>query len=47
MEQMIFRHFELENGFGPVKQKIELRPIDPKLVKQGQAIFETKCACLP
>lgn len=36
--------FELENGFGPVKQKIELRPIDPKLVKQGQTIFETKCA---
>lgn len=36
--------FELENGFGPIKQKIELGPIDPKLVKQGQAIFETKCA---
>ena len=36
--------FEMENGFGPIKQKIELGAIDPKLVKQGQAIFETKCA---
>ena len=36
--------FELENGIGPVKQKIEFTAIDPKLVKQGQAIFETKCA---
>ena len=36
--------FELENGIGPVKQKIELAAIDIKLVKQGQTIFETKCA---
>lgn len=36
--------FELENGFGPVKQKIELGPINPKLVKQGQTIFESKCS---
>ena len=36
--------FELENGIGPVKQKIEFTTIDSKLVKQGQAIFETKCA---
>ena len=36
--------FELENGIGPIKQKIELKAIDPILVKQGQGIFETKCA---
>ena len=36
--------FELENGIGPVKQKIEFTAIDQKLVKQGQSIFETKCA---
>lgn len=38
--------FELENGIGPVKQKLELGPIDPKLVKKGEEIFNTKCvAC--
>lgn len=38
--------FELENGVGPVKQKLELGPIDPKLVKKGEEIFNTKCvAC--
>ena len=36
--------FELENGIGPIKQKIELTTIDPVLVKKGQGIFETKCA---
>ena len=36
--------FELENGIGPIKQKIELGPIDPALVKKGQQIFDTKCA---
>ncbi len=36
--------FELENGIGPVKQKIDLTPIDPRLVKQGKEIFETKCS---
>ncbi len=36
--------FELENGFGPIKQKIELAPIDPKLVAKGKEIFDTKCA---
>ncbi len=38
--------FELENGIGPVKQKLELGTIDPKLVKKGEEIFNTKCvAC--
>jgi len=38
--------FELENGIGPVKQKLELGPIDPKLVKKGEEIFNIKCiAC--
>jgi mono/diheme cytochrome c family protein len=37
-------NFELENGIGPIKQKIELGPIDPALVKKGQEIFDTKCA---
>lgn len=38
--------WELENGIGPVKEKLELGPIDPKLVKRGEEIFNTKCiAC--
>lgn len=38
--------FELENGIGPVKQKLELGPIDSRLVKKGEEIFNTKClAC--
>jgi len=36
--------FELENGIGPIKQKIDLGPIDPALAKKGQEIFDTKCA---
>lgn len=38
--------FEMENGIGPVKQKLTLSPINPELVKKGEKIFETKCgAC--
>lgn len=36
--------FEMENGIGPVKQKLELGPIDPKLIKKGEEIFIQKCA---
>jgi len=36
--------FEMENGIGPVKQKLELGAIDPALVKKGEAIFVQKCA---
>ncbi len=38
--------FELQNGIGPVKQKLELGSIDPRLVKKGEEIFNIKCiAC--
>lgn len=38
--------FELENGIGPIKEKIELGPIDQKLVKRGEEIWNQKCiAC--
>lgn len=36
--------FEMENGIGLVKQKLELGPIDPALVKKGETIFTQKCA---
>ena len=36
--------FELENGIGPVKEKLSLGPLDGALVSKGQAIFETKCS---
>ena len=45
-EQGDLSDFEFKNGIGPVKQKIELGPIDPKLVVKGKEIFDTKCvAC--
>ncbi len=38
--------FEFENGIGPIKEKLELGPIDPKLVKKGEEIWNQKCiAC--
>lgn len=38
--------FELENGIGPIKEKIDLGAIDPKLVKRGEEIWNQKCiAC--
>ncbi len=36
--------WELENGFGPVKKKLNLGPIDPTMAKEGEKIFESKCA---
>ena len=36
--------WELENGFGPVKKKLNLGPIDPAMAKEGEKIFESKCA---
>lgn len=36
--------FELENGIGPVKDKVDVGPIDPALASQGKALFETKCS---
>lgn len=36
--------FELENGIGPVKEKIELGAIDKAMVEQGRAVFDSKCS---
>ncbi len=36
--------FELKHGIGPIKEKLQLGKIDPKLVKKGEKIFEMKCA---
>lgn len=36
--------FEMENGIGPIKEKITLGPINPVKVKMGEEIFNLKCA---
>ena len=36
--------WELENGFGPVKKKLNLGPIDKQMAAEGEKIFESKCA---
>ncbi len=36
--------FELENGIGPIKEKINLGPVDIKKAKIGKTIFESKCS---
>jgi cytochrome c len=36
--------WELENGFGPVKKKLNLGPLDLTMAKDGEKIFESKCA---
>ena len=38
-----FTDFEMENGIGPIKAKIQLAPITPVKVKMGQDIFDLKC----
>jgi mono/diheme cytochrome c family protein len=35
--------FEQENGIGPVKQVIDLGPIDSEKAEEGKALFEAKC----
>jgi len=35
--------WELENGLGPVKKKLNLGPINQELATVGEEIFETKC----
>jgi hypothetical protein len=35
--------FEMENGIGPIKKKIQLAPINPVKVKMGEEIFNLKC----
>ena len=36
--------FELENGIGPIKEKLELGPLNMEMAAKGQKIFEEKCA---
>ena len=36
--------WELENGFGPVKKKLNLGPIDKSMAAEGEKIFKSKCA---
>jgi len=36
--------FEMINGIGPVKEKMELGPIDQDMVAEGEEIFKLKCA---
>ncbi len=36
--------WELENGFGPVKKKLNLGSIDKTMAAEGEKIFESKCA---
>ena len=36
--------FELENGIGPVKEKVELGALDAKLADSGRKVFEAKCS---
>jgi mono/diheme cytochrome c family protein len=36
--------WEAENGFGPVKKKLNLGPIDKTMAEEGEKIFESKCA---
>jgi cytochrome c len=36
--------FELENGIGPVKEKLELGALDQALADSGRKVFEVKCS---
>ena len=36
--------FELENGIGPIKEKLILGPLDIEMSSKGQNLFEEKCA---
>lgn len=36
--------FELDNGIGPIKEKLNLGPIDSKMVETGKKLFDSKCA---
>jgi cytochrome c len=36
--------FELENGIGPVKEKIELGALDAAMADSGRKVFEAKCS---
>lgn len=36
--------FEMEHGIGPIKQIMELSALDANLAKEGEKIFDSKCA---
>lgn len=36
--------FQLENGIGPVKEKVEVGPLDAALAAKGKALFDAKCS---
>lgn len=36
--------WELENGFGPIKKKLYLMPVDKSMAAEGEKIFDSKCA---
>jgi len=36
--------YELENGIGPIKEKISLGPLDKAKAAEGKKIFESKCS---
>ena len=36
--------WEFENGFGPVKKKLNLMALDKSMSAEGEKIFESKCA---
>ena len=38
-----FTDFEMENGIGPIKAKVQLAPINPVKAKMGKDIFDLKC----
>ena len=36
--------WEFENGFGPIKKKLYLMPVDKAMAGEGLKIYESKCA---
>lgn len=36
--------FELKHGYGPIKEVVEVGPLDTAMAKKGVQIFESKCA---
>jgi cytochrome c len=36
--------WEYKNGFGPIKKKLYLLPVDKSMATEGEKIFESKCA---
>lgn len=36
--------FELENGIGPIKEKLNIGPVDPSKAAEGKKIYDNKCS---